>query len=128
MQKALDSVNRAYIQLKCKTWYTRALSRSGLYNDETISYFCSSYGNGIKANVFTTFGIGALVGVVTAYATQLFDTIKTPAQGVEGAGIGEACQSVIREYGIRGSASSEWRYLIFCYEEVAAILSPGTNR
>lgn len=52
--------------------------------------------------MFTTFGIGALVGVVTAYATQLFDTIKTRAQGVEGAGIGEACQTVIREYGIRG--------------------------
>ncbi|KAJ9489462.1 hypothetical protein VN97_g3826 [Penicillium thymicola] len=92
---------------------------------------------GIKANVFTTFGIGALAGVVTVYATQPFDTI-TRAQGVQGAGIGEACQSVIHECGIRGVwKGSSMRlgrlllsggFLFSVYEEVAAILSPGTNR
>ncbi|KGO37086.1 Mitochondrial carrier protein [Penicillium expansum] len=93
---------------------------------------------GIKANVFTTFGIGALAGVVTVYATQPFDTIKTRAQGVQGAGIVEASRSVIRDYGIRGfwkgSSMRLGRLLLSggivfsVYEEVAAILSPGTHR
>jgi solute carrier family 25 citrate transporter 1 len=51
---------------------------------------------GVKINVFTTFGIGAVAGVVTVYATQPFDTIKTRAQGVQGASITEASRSVMR--------------------------------
>ncbi|KAJ5473784.1 Mitochondrial carrier protein [Penicillium sp. IBT 31633x] len=93
---------------------------------------------GIKTNVFTTFGIGALAGVVTVYATQPFDTIKTRAQGVQGAGILEASRSVIRDYGVRGfwkgSSMRLGRLLLSggivfsIYEEVAAILSPETRR
>lgn len=93
---------------------------------------------GIKPNVFTTFGIGALAGIVTVYATQPFDTIKTRAQGVEGAGIVEASRSVIRDYGLRGfwkgSSMRLGRLLLSggivfsVYEEVAAILSSGTHR
>ncbi|KAJ6124322.1 Mitochondrial carrier protein [Penicillium samsonianum] len=93
---------------------------------------------GIKTNVFTTFGIGAFAGVVTVYATQPFDTIKTRAQGVQGAGIVEASRSVIRDYGIRGfwkgSSMRLGRLLLSggivfsVYEEIAAILSPGTHR
>jgi solute carrier family 25 citrate transporter 1 len=89
---------------------------------------------GIKPSVFTTFGIGALAGVVTVYATQPFDTIKTRAQGVQGAGIGEAARSVIRDYGIRGfwkgSSMRLGRLLLSggivfsVHEEVAAFLSP----
>jgi solute carrier family 25 citrate transporter 1 len=93
---------------------------------------------GIKPNMFTTFGIGAVAGVVTVYATQPFDTIKTRAQGVRGAGIAEASRSVIRDYGIRGfwkgSSMRLGRLLLSggivfsVYEEVAAILSPGRHR
>jgi solute carrier family 25 citrate transporter 1 len=93
---------------------------------------------GIKQNVFTTFGTGAIAGVVTVYATQPFDTIKTRAQGVEGATITEASRSVIRDYGIRGfwkgSSMRLGRLLLSggivfsVYEEVAAILSPGTRK
>jgi solute carrier family 25 citrate transporter 1 len=93
---------------------------------------------GVKMNVFTTFGIGAVAGVVTVYATQPFDTIKTRAQGVKGAGIAEASRSVIRDYGIRGfwkgSSMRLGRLLLSggivfsVYEEVAAILSPGSRR
>lgn len=93
---------------------------------------------GIKTNVVTTFGTGALAGVVTVYATQPFDTIKTRAQGVQGATIGEASRSVIRDYGIRGfwkgSSMRLGRLLLSggivfsVYEEVSAILSPSTHR
>lgn len=93
---------------------------------------------GIKMNVFTTFGIGAVAGVVTVYATQPFDTIKTRAQGVQGAGIVEASRSVIRDYGVRGfwkgSSVRLGRLLLSggivfsIYEEVSAILSIGTRR
>ncbi|KAJ5143304.1 Mitochondrial carrier protein [Penicillium bovifimosum] len=92
----------------------------------------------VKMNVFTTFGIGAVAGVVTVYATQPFDTIKTRAQGVNGAGIAEASRSVIRDYGIsgfwKGSSMRLGRLLLSggivfsVYEEVAAILSPGSRR
>ncbi|CAG8226561.1 unnamed protein product [Penicillium salamii] len=93
---------------------------------------------GIKTNVVTTFGTGALAGVVTVYATQPFDTIKTRAQGVQGATIGEASRSVIRDYGIRGfwkgSSMRLGRLLLSggivfsVYEEVSAVLSPSTHR
>ncbi|CAG7956475.1 unnamed protein product [Penicillium salamii] len=93
---------------------------------------------GIKTNVVTTFGTGALAGVVAVYATQPFDTIKTRAQGVQGATIGEASRSVIRDYGIRGfwkgSSMRLGRLLLSggivfsVYEEVSAILSPSTHR
>ncbi|KAJ5677232.1 uncharacterized protein N7477_002865 [Penicillium maclennaniae] len=93
---------------------------------------------GIKTNVFTTFGIGAVAGVVTVYATQPFDTIKTRAQGVQGAGIVEASRSVIRDYGVRGfwkgSSMRLGRLLLSggivfsIYEEVSAILSLGIQR
>lgn len=41
----------------------------------------------LAPSVFTTFAMGALAGVVTVYATQPFDTVKTRAQGVKGAGL-----------------------------------------
>ncbi|KAJ5815104.1 Mitochondrial carrier protein [Penicillium riverlandense] len=93
---------------------------------------------GITLNVFTTFGVGAIAGVVTVYATQPFDTIKTRAQSVHGAGMGEAIRSVIRDYGVRGfwkgSSMRLGRLLLSggivfsVYEEISAILSPGTHR
>lgn len=90
--------------------------------------------HGITPTVVTNFGIGALAGVVTVYATQPFDTIKTRAQGVRGAGIVEAIRSVTLEYGARGfwkgSSMRLGRLLLSggivfsVYEEVAAVLSP----
>ncbi|KAJ5542829.1 Mitochondrial carrier protein, partial [Penicillium sp. DV-2018c] len=92
----------------------------------------------VKMNMFTTFGIGAIAGVVTVYATQPFDTIKTRAQGVKGASIAEASRSVISDYGIRGfwkgSSMRLGRLLLSggivfsVYEEVVALLSPGLKR
>jgi solute carrier family 25 citrate transporter 1 len=57
---------------------------------------------GLAQGVFTTFAMGAVAGVVTVYATQPFDTVKTRAQGVQGAGLVEAVQSVYYEHGVRG--------------------------
>lgn len=58
--------------------------------------------HGIKPTVFTTFGTGALAGLVTVYATQPFDSIKTRAQGVHGVGVKEAVQSIMRDHGVKG--------------------------
>lgn len=93
---------------------------------------------GITSNVLTTFGMGAVAGVVTVYATQPFDTLKTRAQGVQGAGIVEATRSILRDYGIRGfwkgSSMRLGRLLLSggivfsVYEEVAALLAPNPWR
>lgn len=87
---------------------------------------------GITPSVFTNFGTGAMAGVVTVYATQPFDTIKTRAQGVNGVGIAEAVRSVVRDYGIpgfwKGSSMRLGRLLLSggivfsVYEEMAAML------
>ncbi|KAI9037764.1 uncharacterized protein KD926_000027 [Aspergillus affinis] len=89
---------------------------------------------GIVPSVFTNFSMGALAGVVTVYATQPFDTIKTRAQGVQGASIAEAARSVVRDYGVqgfwKGSTMRLGRLLLSggivfsVYEEMAALILP----
>ncbi|OAP53718.1 Tricarboxylate transport protein [Fonsecaea erecta] len=49
-----------------------------------------------------TFGMGAVAGTITVYATQPFDTIKTRTQAVANTGLVEACRSVVQDAGIRG--------------------------
>ncbi|KAJ5939300.1 hypothetical protein N7466_002434 [Penicillium verhagenii] len=129
----ITELYRGLVSTMMKQSATSAV-RMGTYNmlKETIK------AKGIKTNIFTTFGIGAVAGVVTVYATQPFDTIKTRAQGVQGAGIMEASRSVIKDYGIRGfwkgSSMRLGRLLLSggivfsVYEEVSAILSPGSHR
>ncbi|KAF3387108.1 Tricarboxylate transport protein [Penicillium rolfsii] len=90
---------------------------------------------GIAPNVFTSFGTGALAGIVTVYATQPFDTIKTRAQSVQGAGIMEAVKSVVQDYGIKGFwKGSSMRLgrlflsggIVFSvYEQVSVLLAPA---
>ncbi|KAJ5664043.1 Mitochondrial carrier protein [Penicillium longicatenatum] len=129
----ITELYRGLVSTMMKQSATSAV-RMGTYNmlKETIK------ANGIKTNMLTTFGIGAVAGVITVYATQPFDTIKTRAQGVQGAGIMEASRSVIKDYGIRGfwkgSSMRLGRLLLSggivfsVYEEVSAILSPGSHR
>lgn len=86
----------------------------------------------IKPGVLTTFGMGAVAGVVTVYATQPFDSIKTRAQSAQGASFAEAVSSVVRDYGLRGfwkgSTMRLGRLLLSggivfsVYEETASIL------
>ena len=56
----------------------------------------------VKPGVLTTFGMGSVAGVVTVYATQPFDSIKTRAQSAQGASFAEAFQSEVRDHGLRG--------------------------
>lgn len=79
-----------------------------------------------------TFSLGALAGVVTVYATQPFDTIKTQAQSSQGRTFVAAIQSTLRSGGVRAFwAGSTMRLgrLVFSggivfsiYEKVVAIL------
>lgn len=93
---------------------------------------------GIAPSVFTNFSVGAFAGVVTVYATQPFDTIKTRSQGVQGASIGQAVRSVLRDYGVRGFWKGSTMRLgrlvlsggiVFSvYEEMAVLLSSMSHR
>jgi solute carrier family 25 citrate transporter 1 len=56
----------------------------------------------LPQNSAVTFGLGAIAGTVTVYATQPFDTIKTRAQSAQGASTGEAFRSVMQQSGVRG--------------------------
>ena len=105
----------------------------GTYN--ALKENMKSYG--IQSTAPVTFGIGAIAGLVTVYATQPFDTVKTRAQGVRGLGIAEASRSIIRDYGIRGfwkgSSMRLGRLLLSggivfsVYEQVAQLISPTRN-
>lgn len=107
--------------------------RMGSYNmlKENFKYYQ------IPLNGITTFGIGSLAGVITVYATQPFDTVKTRVQGAQREAAGEAIASVWRDYGVRGF----WRgstmrlgrlvlsggIVFSVYEQVAGALSSVTG-
>lgn len=61
-----------------------------------------SKAQGLPQNTVTTFGTGAIAGVITVFATQPFDTIKTRTQSAKGATTMEAFSSIYREFGARG--------------------------
>ncbi|GJC79670.1 tricarboxylate transport protein [Colletotrichum liriopes] len=58
--------------------------------------------HGLPNNSLVTFGSGAVAGIITVYATQPFDTIKTRAQSARGAGTLEAFRMILSERGVRG--------------------------
>jgi len=53
-------------------------------------------------NSVTTFGMGAIAGVVTVYATQPFDTIKTRSQATASVNAIGAIRDVFSTSGVRG--------------------------
>jgi solute carrier family 25 citrate transporter 1 len=75
-----------------------------------------------------------VAGIITTYATQPFDTIKTRSQSAKGASIAEATRSILVDGGVKGF----WRgttmrlgrtifaggILFTVYERVAAVLNP----
>lgn len=131
-QHGIRELYRGLVSTTIKQSATSAV-RMGTYNilKETTK------SHGIKPSLITTFATGALAGLVTVYATQPFDTIKTRAQGVRGAGIVEAVQSVIRDHGIRGfwkgSSMRLGRLLLSggivfsVYEEVSTFLNTAAG-
>lgn len=74
--------------------------RMGSYNalKEAVSTHTSV--KNVK-NPVVTFGLGATAGIITVYATQPFDTIKTRAQGAKGATMVEAVKSIMSDGGVR---------------------------
>lgn len=94
--------------------------------------------NRVQLNGITTFGIGSLAGIITVYATQPFDTIKTRVQGTERASIKDAVLSVYQESGARGFWKGSTMRLgrlvlsggiVFSvYEQVAGLLSSAVNK
>jgi solute carrier family 25 citrate transporter 1 len=91
----------------------------------------------LPQNSAVTFGIGAIAGTITVYATQPFDTIKTRAQSAKGATTMEAFRSVMQHAGVRGfwsGSTMRLGRLVFSggivftvYEKVASLLSPSSS-
>jgi solute carrier family 25 citrate transporter 1 len=57
---------------------------------------------GIEQGVGTNFANGVVAGVVTTYATQPFDTVKTRSQSAKGATAVQAFKDIMMEDGVRG--------------------------
>lgn len=88
----------------------------------------------IPQTTATNFANGAIAGIITTYATQPFDTIKTRSQSAKGASTVEAFTSIMQDAGIKGF----WRgttmrlgrtifsggILFTVYEQVAAVVNP----
>ena len=103
--------------------------RMGSYNmlKENAKYY------NVPLNGVTTFGIGSVAGIITVYATQPFDTIKTRVQGTEKATLKDAITGVFKESGPRGYWKGSTMRLgrlflsggiVFSvYEQVAGLLS-----
>jgi solute carrier family 25 citrate transporter 1 len=88
--------------------------------------------NNLSRSSAVTFATGAIAGVITVYATQPFDTVKTKTQSARGASTMEAFRIVFTESGVRGfwrGSTMRLGRLVFSggivftvYEKVAAIL------
>lgn len=92
----------------------------------------------VTQNTAMNFANGAVAGIITTYATQPFDTLKTRSQSAKGASTVDAFRSVLADDGIRGF----WRgttmrlgrtvfsggILFTVYEQVAGILNPIFRR
>lgn len=95
-------------------------------------------GKDVAQGTLVNFANGAVAGIVTTYATQPFDTIKTRSQSAQGASTVDALRSIVADEGIRGF----WRgttmrlgrtifsggILFTVYERVAAVLNPMFGR
>lgn len=128
----ISGLYRGLVSTTMKQSATSAV-RMGSYN--VLKEF--SRRKNLPQNSAVTFGLGAIAGTVTVYATQPFDTIKTRAQSAQGASTGEAFRSVIQQSGIRGfwsGSTMRLGRLVFSggivftvYEKVASLLSPPTS-
>jgi solute carrier family 25 citrate transporter 1 len=122
---------RGLISTTMKQSATSAV-RMGSYN--VLKEF--SRRKSLPQNSAVTFGMGAVAGVITVYATQPFDTIKTRAQSAQGASTREAFQSILQQAGVRGfwsGSTMRLGRLVFSggivftvYEKVAAMLTSSS--
>jgi len=88
---------RGYVTTTLKAAGTTSV-RFGSYN--ILKDLSKSYD--LPQNSGTDFVKGMCAGIITTYATQPIDTVKTRAQSVRAMGAREAIWSVWQDYGIRG--------------------------
>lgn len=88
---------RGYVTTTLKAAATTSV-RFGSYN--ILKDLSKSYG--LPQNSGTDFVKGMCAGIITTYATQPIDTVKTRTQSARPLGAREAIQSVWQDYGIRG--------------------------
>ncbi|RNJ55002.1 hypothetical protein D7B24_009103 [Verticillium nonalfalfae] len=96
-ERGISEVYRGLASTTLKQSATSAV-RMGAYN--VIRELSNQYD--LPQNSITTFASGALAGIITVYATQPFDSVKTKAQSAKGASTSEAFKSIVHERGIRG--------------------------
>lgn len=130
--QGIAGLYRGLISTTMKQSATSAV-RMGSYN--VLKEF--SRQKNLPQNSAVTFGLGAVAGTITVYATQPFDTMKTRAQSAKGASTMEAFRSVLQSGGVRafwsGSTMRLGR-LVFSggivftvYEKVATLLTPSAQ-
>jgi solute carrier family 25 (mitochondrial citrate transporter), member 1 len=88
---------RGYVTTTLKSAGTTSV-RLGSYNvlkDLSVQY-------NLPQNSAMDFLKGMAAGVITTYATQPVDTVKTRAQSAKGMGVTEAMASVWQDYGVKG--------------------------
>lgn len=88
----------------------------------------------LQQNSAVTLVSGAVAGIITVYATQPFDSMKTMAQSARGATTVQAFRMILSERGIRGfwsGSTMRLGRLVFSgaivftvYEKVVSILAP----
>lgn len=96
-EQGVGTFYRGLVSTTLKQASTSAV-RMGSYN--ALRELAKS--NSLPTNAVVTFAMGSVAGVVTVYATQPFDTIKTRVQSAAGSSMGEAVRSVLREGGVGG--------------------------
>ncbi|KAK1980763.1 mitochondrial carrier domain-containing protein [Colletotrichum cereale] len=96
-ENGIREVYRGIVSTTLKQSATSAV-RMGSYN--VLRELSKQYG--LPENSAMTFASGAVAGIITVYATQPFDTIKTRAQSARGAGTSEAFRMILSERGVKG--------------------------
>lgn len=128
-ERGIGAVYRGYVTTTMKQGSTTAV-RLGVYN--ILKDWERQ--RDIQQTTAITFANGAVSGTLVTFSTQPFDVLKTRAQSVKGAGVVEAFQSVLNDYGVRGF----WRgstmrlgrtilaggVLFSSYEAIAEIITP----
>ncbi|KAK6443812.1 hypothetical protein FP744_10000060 [Trichoderma asperellum] len=97
-EHGLNEVYRGLVSTTIKQSATSAV-RMGTYNSlkENVSPRLGGFGN----NPVATFGLGAIAGIITVFATQPFDTIKTRTQGATGITVSAAMRDIFQDGGVR---------------------------
>jgi solute carrier family 25 citrate transporter 1 len=96
-EHGVGEVYRGLVSTTLKQSATSAV-RMGSYN--VIKELSKQHN--APSNTATTFASGALAGVITVYATQPFDSIKTVSQGAKGTTTTEAFKLILSQRGPKG--------------------------